>query len=181
MGEIHLDHVDGAERGQPVEVGLGVKPLPRGDRTAGRPLHLGQEVETLRRDRLLAPDRVEPFEPADHGGRGPGREPAMKLDHQADAGPDRLAHRRDDLDRRVRVRRIEHLPGRPERVELEGPIALRHGRQSPLGKLGRRARPAIPAVGIRGNALVAPAAQQPVNRLMTRLADQVPAGDLDAR
>ena len=103
----------------------------------------------------------------------------MKLDHQADAGPDRLAHRRDDLDRGIGLRRIEHLPGGPERVELECAIALRHGRRAPLGKIGRRARPAVPAVGIRRDALVTPAAQQPVNRLTARLADQVPAGDLD--
>ena len=50
-----------------------------------------------------------------------------------------------------------------------------------LGKFGGRTAAAIPAIGIRGNAVVAPAAQQAVDRLAACLADQVPEGDLDRR
>ena len=35
VGQVHLDHVGGAEGGQPVEVGQGVEPLARGDRARG--------------------------------------------------------------------------------------------------------------------------------------------------
>ena len=46
----------------------------------------------------------------------------------------------------------------------------------PLGELHRRSSPAIPAVRVGGNTAVAAATQEPVDRLTTRLADQVPEG-----
>ena len=50
-------------------------------------------------------------------------EPAVELDHQLHTWPDGLAHRGDQLDRGVALLGGQFLPGRPERVELEGPVA----------------------------------------------------------
>ena len=93
--------------------------------------------------------------------------------------PDGLADRRDDVDRGLGLLSRQLLPGRAERVELEAAIAAGDDVAGPLGVLGRRARPAVPAVGVGGQPVVTAAAEQPVDRLAAGLADQVPERDLD--
>ena len=113
MSDVHLDDVDGAERNQPVEVGLSVKPLAGGDRTICRAFHFGQQVQALRRDRFFTPDGAEPLESADHRSGRRRRQPAVKLDHQTHAGAHGLTHGRDDLDRRsasARSRTFQAVP-----------------------------------------------------------------------
>src|SRR5207237_4591366 len=125
--------------------------------------------EALRRDRLLAPGRMERLQLADHLDGGPRAEPAMKLDHQADRVANRLPDRRDDLEHRLALLRCQHLPGGPERVELQGAVAARHRIAGALGVFSGYAGPAIPAVGIGRDAIVATAPEQPVDRLLGRL------------
>ena len=81
-------------------------------------LDFGQQVEAFRGDRLFAPGRLEPFEPADHGGRRSRGEPTVKLDHQADAGPTASRTAATMSTACIGFWRIERLPGGPERVEL---------------------------------------------------------------
>ena len=73
------------------EVGQRVQPLAGRDRQSARSLDLGQQVEALGRDRLLAPGRVKRSSRRIIVDGGAGRQPAVELDHQPDLGADGLA------------------------------------------------------------------------------------------
>ncbi len=76
--------------------------------------------------------------------------------------------------------RDEALSG-PERVELEGLEALRQHRFGRFQEGFRRPLGAIPAIGVARHAVANLAAEKLVDRHAERLAQNVPAGDLDRR
>ena len=95
---------------------------------SGRPtllLHLGQQVQALGRDRLLAPGRLEAVPAAGSSRRAiPADSRPWNSIISPTCGPDRLAHRRDDrLDRQCSLLRGQVFPGRAERIELQRPVA----------------------------------------------------------
>ena len=147
VGQVHLHHVGGAQRDQPVEVRQRVQPLARRDRGCAPALDLGQQVQALRRHRLLAPGRVEALQP-----RGSSRMAAPADSRpwnsiiSPTSRPDRLAHRRDASQRRPPPARRQVLPGGAERVELHRAVAARDRRRAPARRTpaGVRAPPYQP-------------------------------------
>ena len=108
-----------------------------------------------------------------------GREAVVGLDHQVDVGSDRVADRPHDVDREVLVAAVLDPPGGPERVELHRRVAARDDLAGLAGDgLGRPLGP-VPAVGVDADPVADLAAEQRVDRLPGRLADDVPARDLD--
>src|SRR5207249_439291 len=72
------------------------------------------------------------------------------------------------------------LPGDAEWIELQSTIAVSRRSTGSFGELGRRGGAAVPAVRISRNRLTTTAAQELVDRLAARLADQIPHSDLHA-
>ena len=111
--------------------------------------------------------------------RGGNVEAAMAFDQQVHRGAHGIAHGTDDIQAEVEIVAGERAPGAAERVELHRGVAAARDDLRLFGKRLRRARSAIPAVGVRAQLLVAAAAPQVVDGLIAGLADDVPAGDLD--
>ena len=77
------------------------------------------------------------------------------------------------------LRAVQLVEARAERIELERPIALGHHAPGRGVELLRRALDGVPAVGVGLDLVAHGAAEQAVDRLVQRLAHDVPAGDLD--
>src|SRR5262249_58592957 len=108
------------------------------------------------------------------------RQPAVDLDHQADVVADGPADRGDDALGLVHLFAGHLLPGDAERVELHRAVAAGDDLAGPGGEVVGGAGAAVPAAGLGPQIVAGAAAQQLVDRPAARLADQVPAGDLDA-
>ena len=172
------------------ELVLGRQPFSGGDGDAGLAGDAGHLVDVLGRHRLLEPQGVEGLQPpgeADGAGRG---HLAVGAEQQVAGAADGLA---DGLHEVLAVlQRLEgKLPGiergkRADRVELDRGEA--HG--DVLGGACRgQVRVAVDAValalggievGIRPQPVVDPATEKLVDGLVEFLADDVPAGRLDA-
>src|SRR5204863_5738645 len=72
-------------------------------------------------------------------------------------------------------------PRRTERIELHRGVAARRDVAGPFRKRVRGSVSAVPAVGVDTDAVANATAQQLMDRLAGRLADDVPAGNLDRR
>ena len=154
MGDVHLDHIGGAQRGETVEVGEGIEPLAGGNRYVCLPLDLGQQIQAVRRDRFLAPGRREGLECGSSPGRCRPQSP-MKLDHQAHPGSHRLAYGGDHSDRELALLGRRVFPDGAKRVELHPAVAARDHVPRPVGVLSGGARAAVPPVGVGRDAPVA--------------------------
>src|SRR5262249_55185522 len=120
-------------------------------------------------------------EVARQGDRLGRREPAVHLDQQVDLGSDRVAYRLHERDR-PGVFVARQLTGAgTEGVKLHRPVSTGHDPAGGLGELLGAAPPLLPAVRVRFDPVPARAAEKPVDRLVERLADHVPAGHLHYR
>ena len=186
--EIHLQDRRAAGLQQPMEVVLGGQPLAGGDGDRRGPRHLGHLVGGVGRHRLLQPQGIGGLQPSrqpDGAGRG---HLAVRSEQQVSAGAHRLAKRAGEP--LAKVQRLQRKLSAVEGgvgaggVELQRRIAARQILLRPLGgqvrvmvDVGPIAGPRID-VGVGAQALVHLAAQELVDRLARRLADDVPAGHL---
>jgi len=109
------------------------------------------------------------------------RQAPVDVEQDVDVGADRLADRREHLDRLALVLLgNEGAPGARQRIELERGEPLLDHRCGSAGVIVRRRHLIAPAVGVDPDAVAAGAAEQIVDRLATRLADDVPERLLDA-
>ena len=105
----------------------------------------------------------------------------MDVDQDQRVGRKLLPERAHDVVGEVELRLGDEALRRAERIELERLEALGEHRARRLEKGLRRALRAVPAVGVAEHAVAHAAAEQLVDRRAERLAEDVPAGDLDRR
>src|SRR5258708_26506369 len=103
----------------------------------------------------------------------------MTLDQQIDRRADGVGSGADDVEREIEFAAREHAPVAAEGIELECGVAAAGDGFGFLREAFGRARAAIPSVGVGAQFFVATAAPQVVNRLIRRLADDVPATAFD--
>src|ERR1022692_2236463 len=77
--------------------------------------------------------------------------------------------------------RSKEPPARAKRIELERRVSARGDQLGLRGEALRRARAAIPPIGVRTQFLVALPAPQVVDGLVAGFADDVPQRDLNGR
>src|SRR3954447_10362308 len=148
--------------------------LAAGHRHIERAGHFDVTVDILRRDRLLEPFDVEFLQLAAEPDRGRYAEAMIGVDHQLDVGANGISHRLDAL--KIAIDRAEpdlHL----DRLEALGDISggfLDRFVDQPL-HVGE-----IKSGGIAIHLAAERAANQLVDRLVARLADDVPERDVDA-
>ena len=188
--EVRLQDPGGARREHAGELVLRRQPLPGRDRDRRRPGDGGHLLRHLGRDGLLEPEGIEPLEAAGQADRARCGELPVGAEEQVAAGADRLADRAHV--RLAPVERLEvGLPGVERGVGAGGVELQRREATVRVGgrPLGRERRVEVDVrrvarlgveVRVRPEPLVHPAAEQLVHRLPDRLADDVPAGDLDA-
>ena len=177
--DVGLQHADLALPQQRRQMMLGVATLARREAGADAAADLGQRLDVLGVARLLEPVKAIRLELLGDRDRGRRAEPAVTVDQDLHLGADRVAHRRDPLDRLADQRVVRVAARALERVELEAAIAFVPHRVRRIADLGGGRAGAVPRVGVRGQALAHAAAEQLVHRPLQRLADDVPHGDLE--
>ena len=103
----------------------------------------------------------------------------MDVDEDQRVGRQLVAERPEDRFGKVELGRVDEALRRTERIELERLEAFGDHRPRRFEKRLRRALGAVPAIGVAEDAVAHPAAKQLVDRRAQRLAEDVPAGDLD--
>ena len=174
-----LEDVDDVVREQICELAERREALARGDRDGRPPRHLDHRAQLRVVDRLFQPGGLELGQSIGQPERGRGREAIVGLDHEVDVGTHRVADRPHDVDRKILVATILDPPGRPERIELHRGVAARRDLPGLVGDGVRVAVGPVPAVGVDADPVADLAAKKRVDRLSGRLADDVPARDLD--
>ena len=110
------------------------------------------------------------------------RQAAVDVEQKIDVRADRVAHRAHDLDGTPDVLLRDIGPPRTRhRIELHGGEAAREHRLGAAGVILRLLHLVAPAVRIDANARTDRAAEEIVDGLLARLADDVPQRLLDAR
>src|SRR5262249_16934807 len=144
------------------------------------PLRLSQHRNVLCEHWLLVPERPILLDRAGDPDRVHRREASVYFHQDVDVGTDRLADRRDVVDRRLLLPRVdERAPRIRERIELEGGEG--HLEESVRGRGGSLRRlPSVPAVRVDANLLARFSAEKVIDGLVARLTDDVPERVLDA-
>ena len=179
--EVGLDDVDRVQLEELAELVTDMDALPTRDRDASRASDLRHRLRVVGWDRLLDPAGAIRLELAGDRDRLRWREASVHLDEHLGIRARAFAHRFDERDRAAQLARGELLPGRPERIELQRAVAARDRSARGVAELGRRALDGVPAVRVRRDAVVDRAAEQSIHGHAERLADDVPARDLDHR
>ena len=177
--DVRLHDVRGLELEQLAELVADVNPLTCRDRDLDVRGDLSKRLQVFRRHRLFDPAGVEAFELSRDGDCGRGREATMHLDEELRVRSDRVANRFDEGQRVPAFLGTELVCAGAEGVELERAIAACDHPPGSLVKFGGRPLHRVPAVGVSLDAVANGAAEQPVDGLRGRFADDVPAGDLD--
>ena len=171
------------------ELGLGRQPLARRQRNADMPRHFGEFQQVVRRDRLFVPERVVGLQGLPHADRARRGELAMGAEKEVRLVAHRLAdlraegHRAGDVAHRrlmpasdrigaggVELHRGEALFHRPRRG-LRRHVGIDPELRRILARLGVE-------IGVAPDPLVHLAAQERPDRPVARLAQDIPAGDL---
>src|SRR5947209_4507086 len=140
--------------------------------------HFGQGAEIFRRYRFLDPARLERFQIAADGDGDCRREAAMHLNENLYIGPHGRAYGFHQREGEASFRPGDIKRARSERVEFQRPVATLH---YPLrGLMERFGSPfnRVPTVSICFDAIAYRASEEPIDRLIKRLAHDVPAGHL---
>jgi len=177
--EVRLQHVASQHLAESLEVFARVEPLAGRDGKGQGILDLFQKIEAVWRDRLLIEAGPVACDPAAELDRAVNGQAPMRLDENIDRFADRLAHGGHQLFGTVHLVGAHLQPRRAEGIELQSTVTARDNVSCAIGEVLRRAGVAVPAVGVREEVIVDPAAEQLVDRLAVRLADDVPHGDLD--
>src|SRR5437762_454114 len=91
-GDVGLQDVDGAGGDQIAESEARLLVLARRDRDVGGAAYLGEPRRVVRRDRLLEPGEIIWLDLAREAERVAHAPRAMRVDHDSDLAPGRLAH-----------------------------------------------------------------------------------------
>ncbi len=168
---------------------FGAQALTGGHRNAGVARNLGHHLGALGRGRLLEPQRVVLLEPACHAFGARHRVLAMGAEQYVGLVADRLADEFAEALGQVhalerRLARVEHRIT-THRVELDRGESLRHVDGGTFCRLYRVVIEGFVFVlvriqiGVRTQPRVDQATEQLVDRLLQRLAGDVPAGHLE--
>ena len=179
MDDVGLQYADLAVAQQRLQVVLGVAALAGRKARADAAADLGERRDVLGIARLLDPVQPAGLQLAgDRDGRCRA-EAAVAVDHDLDLGTHRLAHGLDQLHGAADRGKVGIAPGAAERIELQARIAAAPdlgGRRGDLRDVGAGA---VPGIGVGRHLVAHPAAEQLVDRLAQRLADDVPERHLD--
>ena len=183
--QIHLPDGRSAAISQPRKVVLGGQPLSRRYRDGGRARHLGHFFGGVRGNRLFQPQGVIGLQPAGQPNRARRRHLAMGSEQQVGAVADGGAQLGGEglAQGQAFQRQLAPVKGAvgTRRIKLQGGEAHL---QIFLRPLGRQIRVIIDAgfvagpgvdIGVGPQALVHLTAQQIIDRLVRRLADNIPA------
>ena len=143
--------------------------------------NLLQRFQVLRRHRFLEPARLERLQFFRDLNRGGRVEAPVHLDEDVEVRARFVPHGFHQRDRSQPFLPLQLVEARAEGIQLRGPVAALHHSPGRLGELLRRAFHRVPAVGVGLDLRPHRAAHQPVNRLVQRLAHDVPARHLDQR
>ena len=105
----------------------------------------------------------------------------VRFDQQIHGRANGVAHRADDIYSEIEIVARKIPPAGAERIEFERRVSARGDHLGLRREALRRARAAIPAVGVRAQFFVALTAPEIVDRLIAGLADDVPERDFDSR
>ena len=179
MRQIDLNDVSETALDDRTDVGNRVRPLSGRDRHARPGAHARQRLVVVRRHRLLEPLGIVGLEDRRRPKRCGGREAAVHLDQDLHVGTDSVAHGCDNRFDAGPFAGRQFCVRCAERIELQRTITagdhLLGARRNGVGlALGL-----VPAIGVRRDPIAKPAADQLPDRHAERLADDIPARDVE--
>ncbi len=153
--------------------------LAASDRNGAAFSHFNHGLNAKRRHRSFEPQRFIRRHSSGEVERSVYAEPIVPLNHDIHIRADGAPHCGDDLQSRREVLVVDYPPSGTKRIKLEGGIPSGYHCLCLFRKALRRTRAAVPTVGIGPQTLMTGSTQQVIQRLICRLAHDIPTSAFD--